>query len=233
MVIGGLQKTSLIDFPGRISAVVFTAGCNFRCPYCHNPSLAIPESAADSPGLPPEEVLTFLAGRRDRLEAVVISGGEPLLQADVMEFCREVRSLGYFIKIDTNGSRPRQLKRLLDAGLVDYVAMDVKTAPGSYSPELWANGAAAAILESIRVLMNSAPAYEFRTTCVHPLVDSAVVQTIARRIEGAPLYVLQRFQAADILRPEFFEGIDPRLSLSQMRSLAAVAADYVDRCIIR
>jgi len=231
MVIGGLQKTSLIDFPGKISAVVFTAGCNFRCPYCHNPDLVNPESPQAGPL--PQEVLSFLSLRRGRLEAVVISGGEPFLQPDLMDFCREVRSLGYFIKIDTNGSRPGELKQLLDAGLADYVAMDVKTDPKHYAPELWPAAASETILESIRILKTSAPDFEFRTTCVQPFIDAGVMETIARHIEGAPRYVLQRFQSVEILRPDFFDGVDPRLSAQQMQSMAAIASRYVARCIIR
>lgn len=232
MIIGGIQKTSLIDFPGKISAVVFTAGCNFRCPYCHNPALVSPEPPSPSaPSL--EDVLDFLTRRRGLLEAVVISGGEPLLQPDIMDFCREIRSLKFCIKIDTNGSRPRRLAQLIEAGLTDYIAMDVKTDPDDYAPELWANGAPEPICESIRVVMESAPDYEFRTTCVRPLIDTGVVETIGRRIQGARRYVLQHFQPVEILRPAFFEGIDPQFSSQEMQSLAAVATGYVGHCSIR
>ncbi|HHP7234509.1 MAG TPA: anaerobic ribonucleoside-triphosphate reductase activating protein [Desulfobacterales bacterium] len=232
MRIGGLQKTSLIDYPGNISAVVFAVGCNFHCPYCHNPTLVNPEISLPA-HCSPEEVLAFLDRRRGLLQAVVISGGEPLLQPDLMDFCREIRSLQYRLKIDTNGSRPRQLQRLLDAGLVDYVAMDIKTDPDRYAPDLWAHGRPEPILQSIRILMEAAPDYEFRTTCVYPFVTAGVVQTIARRIAGARRFVLQGYQAVDVLRPEFFEGIDPRIPPREMESLAALAAPYVGQCCVR
>lgn len=232
MILGGFQKTSLIDYPGKISAVVFTAGCNFRCPYCHNPALVDPALTLPSP-TSPEAVLAFLARRRGLLEAVVISGGEPLLQPDLMAFCREIRSMGYFLKIDTNGSRPKKLQRLLDAGLVDSVAMDVKTDPHRYGPDLWAQGSPEPILASIRILTEAAPEYEFRTTCVRPWVDAWAVDAIARRIQGAPRYVLQAYQSVEILRPEFFDGLDPRIPPGEMESLAALAAPYVGRCVIR
>jgi pyruvate formate lyase activating enzyme len=232
MRIGGLQKTSLIDYPGNLSAVVFAVGCNFHCPYCHNPTLVHPEISLPAP-CSPEEVLAFLERRRGLLQAVVISGGEPLLQPDLMDFCREIRSLQYRLKIDTNGSRPRQLQRLLDAGLVDYVAMDIKTAPARYAPDLWAHGRPEPILQSIRILMEAAPDYEFRTTCVRPFVTAEVVQTIVRRIQGARRFILQEYQAVEVLRPEFFEGIDPRIPPREMKSLAALAAPYVQDCMIR
>jgi pyruvate formate lyase activating enzyme len=232
MRIGGLQKTSLIDYPGNISAVVFAVGCNFHCPYCHNPALVHPEISVPAP-CSPEEVLAFLGRRRGLLQAVVISGGEPLLQPDLMDFCREIRSLQYRLKIDTNGSRPRQLQRLLDAGLVDYVAMDIKTAPDRYAPDLWAYGRPEPILQSIRILMEAAPDYEFRTTCVHPFVTAEVVLEIARRIAGARRFILQEYQAVDVLHPEFFKGIDPHIPPQEMESLAALAAPYVGQCCVR
>jgi pyruvate formate lyase activating enzyme len=232
MRIGGLQKTSLIDYPGNISAVLFAVGCNFHCPYCHNPNLVHPEISLPA-SCSPEEVLAFLERRRGLIQAVVISGGEPLLQPDLMDFCREIRSLQYRLKIDTNGSRPLQLQRLLDAGLVDYVAMDIKTAPARYAPDLWAHGRPEPILQSIRILMEAAPDYEFRTTCVRPFVTAEVVQTIVRRIQGARRFILQEYQAVEVLRPEFFEGIDPRIPPLEMKSLAALAAPYVQDCMIR
>ena len=130
MKIGGLQKVSLIDYPRRISAVIFTQGCNFRCPYCHNPELVDPTRYGET--LSEKEVLAYLEARRGKLDAVTLSGGEPTLQPDLLSFAGRIREQGYLIKVDTNGSRPDVLEKLLDAGLVDYLAMDIKGPPAKY-----------------------------------------------------------------------------------------------------
>ena len=131
MRIAGLQKLTLLDFPGHVSCTIFTGGCNMRCPFCHNAALVLPEQLADEPDRE-EEVLALLKKRRGILEGVVVSGGEPLLQADVRSFIEYVKDLGYLVKLDTNGTFPKKLKELVGAGLVDYVAMDIKNAPALY-----------------------------------------------------------------------------------------------------
>ncbi|OQX50761.1 MAG: anaerobic ribonucleoside-triphosphate reductase activating protein [Candidatus Cloacimonas sp. 4484_209] len=124
MKIGGFQKVSLIDYPGKICAIVFTRGCNFRCPYCHNPELVLPENY--SPLIPEEEIFSFLEKRRGKLDAVEITGGEPTLQEDLTEFIRKIKEMGFLVKLDTNGSFPSVLEKVIYSGLVDYIAMDVK-----------------------------------------------------------------------------------------------------------
>ena len=132
MLISGLQKTTLLDYPGRVACTVFTGGCNFRCPFCHNASLVIPESlrAADG-GV--EAVLAFLRKRRGLLDGVAVTGGEPLLHADMADLLRKIKELGYLVKLDTNGSFPERLRALVEEGLVDRVAMDVKNSPALYA----------------------------------------------------------------------------------------------------
>jgi pyruvate formate lyase activating enzyme len=231
MRIGGLQPTSCIDYPGRLCCVLFLAGCNFECPYCHNPQLT-GDPALHAERVPLDEVFAFLAERRGRLDGVVVSGGEPTLHPDLPELCRRIKRLGFPVKLDTNGSRPAMLARLMAEGLVDYVAMDLKTDPERYSESVAARCDADTLRASVEAIMRSGLDYEFRTTCVHPLVSPATVERIARLIRGSRLYVLQPFRAGEILRPGFFDG-DPAVSEAEMAELAARAAPWVECCRVR
>jgi pyruvate formate lyase activating enzyme len=231
MRIGGLQPVSLIDYPGRISCVVFLAGCNFRCPYCHNPQLT-GDPALHAGRVPPDEAFAFLEQRRGRLDGVVVSGGEPTLHPELPEFCRRIRELGFAVKLDTNGSRPEMLARLLAEGLVDYVAMDLKTDPERYGETVAPACDADTLRASVDAITRSGLDYEFRTTCVRPLVTLEAVERIARFIRGCRLYVLQPFRPGDILDPGFFDG-DPGVSEAEMAELARAAERWVGRCIVR
>jgi pyruvate formate lyase activating enzyme len=212
--------------------VLFLSGCNFHCPYCHNPELArgVP---ANEPPFTPDQFYAFLEARRSLLDGVVISGGEPTLQADLPVVCAAVKNLGLPIKLDTNGSRPHVLRHLVAEGLVDYVAMDIKTDPRRYVPVFRSEDRQEAIQKSIRIIMTSAPAYEFRTTCASPIIDEAVIGAIARSIEGADRYVLQPFQNQRLLNPSFFQRTEPAFSSAQMHRLKAVAQRWVKHCTIR
>jgi pyruvate formate lyase activating enzyme len=232
MLIGGLQKNSFIDFPGRISCVLFLSGCNFYCPYCHNPELARGVPAAQPP-FTLDQFYAFLEARRSLLDGVVISGGEPTLQADLPAACAAVKSLGFSIKLDTNGSRPHVLRHLVSEGLVDYVAMDIKTDPRHYVPVFQCEDGKEALQESIRIIMDSAPAYEFRTTCARPVIDETVIGAIARSIKGADRYVLQPFQSQRLLSPSFFRRSEPAFTSAQMHRLKAVAQRWVKHCTVR
>ena len=232
MLIGGLQKNSFIDFPGRISCVLFLSGCNFHCPYCHNPELTRRIPADESP-LTPDQFYAFLEARRSLLDGVVISGGEPTLQADLPAVCAAVKNLGFPVKLDTNGSRPHVLRHLVAEGLVDYVAMDIKTDPRHYAPVFQSDTGPETLKESIRIIMDSAPAYEFRTTCARPIIDEAVIGVIARSIEGADRYVLQSFQSQRLLTPSFFQLAEPAFTSAQMHRLKTVAQRWVKHCTVR
>lgn len=232
MIFGGLQKNSLIDYPGKISCVLFACGCNFSCPYCHNPQLA-GGCKDDSIVFDEKTAYDFLEKRKGFLDGVVISGGEPTLQSDLATVCEKIKQMGYPVKLDTNGSRPQVLKRLLDDDLVDYIAMDIKTAPSSYTPLIQRNFNPESLLESIRLVMKSTLEYEFRTTCVKPLVDAAVVENISRLINGAPLYALQQFQPTDVLCPEFFLQNDRCYNEHELLSLQSIAQPWVGECRIR
>ncbi|MCK5581425.1 MAG: anaerobic ribonucleoside-triphosphate reductase activating protein [Candidatus Omnitrophica bacterium] len=195
MRIGGFVKSSLVDYPGRVSAVVFTQGCNFRCPYCHNKELVIPSCYKES--LPEQDVLRFLEKRKDILQGVVVTGGEPLLQQDLPSFLQKIKDIGYLIKLDTNGSYPDKLKGLLEAGLVDFIAMDVKAPLEKYSDLAGVEVDTQAIEKSIKIILNSGVDYLFRTTIVRPLFEEGDFEKILSLIKGSRSYVLQNFVPQD------------------------------------
>jgi pyruvate formate lyase activating enzyme len=230
MILGGIQKNSLIDYPGKISCVLFTSGCNFACPYCHNPGLA---KNNPSVSLKENEIYAFLASRKGFLDGVVISGGEPTIHDDIESVCKNIKALGYPVKLDTNGSSPSVLKNLINEGLVDYIAMDIKTDPVLYSFFIKYGCESADILSSIKIIMNSAIDYEFRTTCVKPFINAPVIEKISSIINGANLYVLQHFQDKNVLDPDFFAAEDCGFSEDDLLELKTAAEPFVGKCIIR
>jgi pyruvate formate lyase activating enzyme len=232
MLIGGLLKNSLIDFPGKLSSVIFFSGCNFDCPYCHNPDLA--SGCSPYPGaINFDEVCRFLETRQDFLDGVVISGGEPTLQTDLFKVCTQIKNLGYPLKLDTNGSRPWVLRHLIDEGLVDYIAMDLKTDPYLYTTYIKPDCDPDPIFSSIQIIMNAGIDYEFRTTCVKPIVTRQTVERICEQIRGARLYVLQHFRENVVLHPEFFRDCDYEYCDDELMQLKALAEQWVEKCIIR
>ncbi len=233
MRLGGLQKTSLIDFPGKVSCVVFSKGCNFACPYCHNPELVRPEGTATPFCYTEEAIYDFLKKRQAFLDGVVVSGGEPTIQPRLPTFCEKIKAMGYAVKLDTNGSRPDMIGRLIGQGLVDYIAMDIKTDPAQY-------GLLAAevclydrLLSSIRLIMERAPAYEFRTTCVDFLINDQTMRNIGRTIQGAKLYALQGVHLTNVLDPVFFREHVGIIDEQGLRHLKGVADPWVEQCIVR
>jgi len=232
MVIGGLQKNSLIDYPGKISCVLFLSGCNFECPYCHNPEL-VKGGGESSTSINKNRVHDFLKKRKKFLNGVVISGGEPTIHQDLIFLCEKIKQMGYPVKLDTNGSRPRVIQRLIDQGLVDYIAMDVKTDPHGYASFIQKECDADQILSSIQIIMDSNIAHEFKTTCIKPIVDAGVIETISRQIQGAMLYVVQRFHHTKVLRPEFFENVASIYDDDELNHLKSIAEKWVGKCIVR
>ncbi len=199
MRIGGIQKTSMIDFPGYVSAVVFTQGCEWRCAYCHNPSLVVPREYSET--VSETQVLRFLKRRVGRLKGVVISGGEPTLQSDLTEFIQKVRELGYAVKLDTNGSNPGLLRELIRDDMVDYIAMDVKAPLDSYQMVTCSRASKEDIRSSIWLLKSSGIDYEFRTTAVPGLHTLKELKAIADLLRGADRYVIQPFRSGTTLHP--------------------------------
>lgn len=233
MIIGGLQKNSFIDYPGMISCVLFLRGCNFRCPYCHNPDL-VREPFTDDHPVEDIKVFEMLENRRGLLDGVVITGGEPTLQKGLLSLCHKVKTLGYPIKLDTNGSRPDVLEDLLRHDVLDYVAMDVKTDPSHYEALTRAPLDPTLLFGSIRLIMSSGLPYEFRTTCVRPFVDEGIMATIGKSIEGAMRYALQTFRRAErLLDPGFSSEHEAGFTLEEMERLRAVAAPWVKECLLR
>jgi len=230
MKIGGFQKFSLIDYPGKISAIIFTQGCNFRCPYCHNPELVNPKLFTDT--LDEDLILSFLKKRVGKLDGVVITGGEPLLQHDLIEFIKKVKEMGYFVKLDTNGSYPEILRELLAKNLIDYIAMDIKAPLEKYHDVVRADVCTEKIMKSIRIILNGNIDYEFRTTVVKDLLTEDDLICIAKLIRGAKRYVLQRFVMSKILDKSFASNAKC-FSKDELNTIKEKVKKYVSECIIR
>lgn len=203
MLIKGLQKTSLIDYPGKIASIIFVASCNFRCPYCQNPDLVV--GYDELPTISEEEVLDHLLTRKKWLDGVCISGGEPTLYPDLPEFLEKVKSMGILVKLDTNGTNPEMLKELIDSKLVDYVAMDVKAPLERYEEIVRRNVNLRDIEKSIEILRNSDMEYEFRTTVVPKLLDIEDIVKICKWLKGSKRYYLQQFRPLRTLDRAFEE----------------------------
>ncbi len=219
MTIHGLQKMTLLDYPGRVACTIFTGGCNFRCPFCHNASLVT--KITDDAVYTEEEVLSFLKKRTGLLDGVCITGGEPLLQRDIKEFISKVKALGFPVKLDTNGSFPEKLLELIDEGLVDRVAMDVKNSKEKYGLTAGACDILPAVEKSVSILLEGRVEYEFRTTVTaehHTPEDAAA---IGKWIAGAPEYYIQPFvDSGDLIGTEPMSAPD-RETLEAMREAAA------------
>ncbi len=234
MDIGGFQKNSLIDFPGTIACVIFTQGCNFFCPYCHNPGL-VPRSSKRAGDLfDADRILKFLEKRKGLLEGVVITGGEPTLQKDLREFIKEIKTLGYKVKLDTNGSHPDILNQLIRNRLLDFISMDIKTSMENYHLVMPGKIDKNKILQSARMLMDHAPAYEFRTTCVRPFITRDIMDIIGKMISGASRYVLQKCSDnVKILDPKFLKKENNFFNEKEMAGLKMILDPHVITTIVR
>ncbi|MDY0267578.1 anaerobic ribonucleoside-triphosphate reductase activating protein [Trichloromonas sp.] len=229
MKIKGFQGTSLLDFPGRIASLIFFGGCNLSCPFCHNSTLVLdPEQYPD---YPLEDLLAELCERRNFIDGVVVSGGEPTLDRDLPLLLREVKALGLEVKLDSNGLAPAVLERLLAEGLVDYLALDLKTAPERYGELHRAPVDPDALRRSISVLLASTVPYEIRTTCVPKLVEEPDFSPMGKAIVGARHWVLQQYIPRYALAEEW-RAIRPH-SPERLAEFARVAEGYVERVSLR
>lgn len=201
MNIQGLQKLTLLDYPGKVACTIFFAGCNFRCPFCHNASLVTHIDPEEN--IPREEVFAFLRKRAGILDGVCITGGEPLLAPDLEAFIREIKALGYEVKLDTNGSNAEKLKHLVKAGIIDYVAMDIKNSPEKYGMTIGIEGYEMSnVMQSAAFLMEGHVPYEFRTTVVREFHKREDFEAIGQWLEGADRYYLQSFvDSGDLIQP--------------------------------
>ena len=201
MNIQGLQKLTLLDYPGKVACTIFFAGCNFRCPFCHNASLVTHIDPEEN--ISREEVLAFLRKRAGILDGVCITGGEPLLAPDLEAFIREIKALGYEVKLDTNGSNAEKLKHLVKAGIIDYVAMDIKNSPEKYGKTIGIEGYEMSnVMQSAAFLMEGHVPYEFRTTVVREFHKREDFEAIGQWLEGADRYYLQSFvDSGDLIQP--------------------------------
>ncbi len=200
MRIGGLEKSSLLDYPSKIACIVYTVGCNFRCPYCHNPQL-VDETVDQEINV--DQLLGFLKTRQGLLDGVVITGGEPTIHRDLPKLLKKIKGLGFLVKLDSNGTNPEMLKSLFRDKLVDYLAMDIKSPLGKYSQTVARPTDVEKIKKSISLIMSSGLDYEFRTTVVKTQLSKADILQIGEEIKGAQNYYLQKFVMAKILNPQF------------------------------
>lgn len=199
-VIGGIQKTSLVDFPSKVAAIVFTQGCNFRCGYCHNPSLISKSHfELDSESFTKEKFFSFLKNRIGKLDGVVITGGEPTLQSGLYDFIKEIKQMRFEVKLDTNGTNPKIIEHLIKDNLLDYIAMDIKAPIEKYDLITCVNTNKDNILKTIELIKNSKVDYEFRTTVLKSQLSYENFDQIGHMIEGAKRYYLQKFVPAEIL----------------------------------
>ncbi len=231
MRVGGIQKTSMIDYPGHISCVLFLSGCNFRCPYCHNPVLA---KGGIIHEIEMKNFFLFLKGRQGFLDAVVISGGEPVLNPDLPDLCLRIHKMGFAVKLDTNGSRPDMLQLLIRQKCIDYIAMDIKSDWNRYSLLTNEKDIAYNLEKSISIILSSGISHEFRTTCVKPFVDLRAAEHMAGYITGTQRYFLQRFKKdTELLDPLFCTKDDCFLSEKELHDIMSVASKHVTTCILR
>lgn len=207
MNLQGYQKMTLLDVPGKVAATLFCGGCNLRCPFCHNGQLV--KAPNQSPSCT-QEALAYLAQRRGLLDAVCVTGGEPLLQPDLPQLLQQLKEMGYFVKLDTNGSQPQQLEKLLSLGLVDQVAMDIKSAPEHYPQATGTQLSAELFAQSAALLRQSSLPHEFRTTLVKPLHIPAHVKEAAQWVGDSPYFLQNYKDSPDILCPGPWESFSPQ-----------------------
>lgn len=229
MLIGGLQKFSLINYPKKTSALIFTQGCSFLCQYCHNPELVL-KKKFQAP-IDEDTVLSFLKKRQNQLDAVVITGGEPTLQKDLITFIKKIKELNFLLKLDTNGIHPKIIKKLLDENLLDYIAMDIKAPLDKYKLITQLDLGLNLIEKSINLIMASNIDYEFRTTLVKNLHAIEDIEKMSKLIKGAKKYYLQRFIPKVTLNPILSNY--SAFSDEEMLRMQKISLKHVKNCFIR
>ena len=228
MVIHGIQKLTLVDYPGHPAAILFTGDCNFRCPFCQNVSLVL--SSSSEPLIADEEIFSFLTKRKGMLDGVVVTGGEPTLQKDLIPYLGRLKGLGYLVKLDTNGYRPDVLEKAMESGYVDYVAMDIKTSLDEYPVVAGIKNLDVSRIErSVELLKSGAVDYEFRTTVVEPLHHKENFEKIGELLKGCRRYYLQSFvDSGNIIGKNCFPP-----SQEQLKNYLKTVSNYIESVSIR
>ncbi len=225
MNIQGFQKLTLLDFPGKVACTVFTGGCNFRCPFCHNGSLVLePTIYSDAT----KDVFDYLSKRKGIVDGVCITGGEPLLQTDIESFMREVKDMGYALKLDTNGSFPSRLLKVIETGLIDYIAMDIKSSPEGYPLAVGTDVDMTAICQSVEIIRQSGVEHEFRTTAVKGIHTTEDFDKIGQWLAGSKHYYIQRFVDSGNL----IKGGEA-FSDDEMHGLLSIIKNYIPEAQLR
>lgn len=228
MIFGGFEKFTLIDYPGKTACMVYTIGCNFRCPYCHNPEL-VDETVEKR--WSEADVFSFLDKRKGLLDGVVITGGEPTVHADLLDFMGKLKERGFLVKLDSNGTNPTMLKKAIAEKLVDYIAMDVKSPLRKYHETVARPVDVRAIKTSIQLLISSNISYEFRTTLIKALISPEEIVEIGKEIQGAKTYYLQKFVPTKLLNPQFRKKVT--YTDEELQALQKELTRYVSFCGIR
>ncbi len=227
MIIHGLQKLTLVDYPGKCACILFSGACNFRCPFCQNGSLVL--SPENEPVIPDDEIFSFLEKRKRMLEGVVVTGGEPTINSDLIPFLGRIKEIGYSVKLDTNGYMPKVLEDAVRSGFVDYVAMDIKTSLDEYSVLSGVKTDTERIEESIDFLLSGEVDYEFRTTVVEELHNASNFEKIGEKIKGARRYFLQSFVPSE----DTISGGFTTPSLERMENYKEILKNYIENVSIR
>ncbi|HOD86775.1 MAG TPA: anaerobic ribonucleoside-triphosphate reductase activating protein [bacterium] len=242
MLIGGLEKLSLLDYPNNLAAIVFTQGCNFRCHFCYNPMLVWPRSEKLAPdekdkdkGYPliqEDDLFLFLQKRLGKIDGVVITGGEPTLHADLPSFIKKIKAMGYLVKLDTNGTNSLMLETLFSEKLVDYIAMDIKAPWPKYEKVVGVPVNLENLQKSVKIIMSSGLPYEFRSTLLPDLHDANDVEDMGKMIQGAERWYLQKFKSDTNLVNADFEGKNTFLD-KELKELALIGSKFVKECRAR
>ncbi|MCK5461108.1 anaerobic ribonucleoside-triphosphate reductase activating protein [Candidatus Gracilibacteria bacterium] len=229
MLIGGINTLTLLDFPGKVSCIIFTAGCNFRCGFCHNPQFVLTENIKKLTGhfIPEEKILSFLDSRKGFLDGIVISGGEPTIQPDLLNFIRKIRAKKILVKLDTNGTLPDVLEKIIKENLIDYFAMDIKASVQNYEKICGINLDTKKIEKSKNLILNSGIPHEFRTTVIKNLHDEQEIEAITKFCEGADLYTIQNFRNQKVLDKKYenFQGF----SEEDLEKFKNIAKKYIKK----
>ncbi len=231
MLIGGLQRSTLVDYPGKVAATIFTLGCNYRCPFCQNPELVDPEKIKKQPQIKTEAFFDFLESRKGLLDGVCLTGGEPLIQPDILDFIKRIKQRGFLVKLDTNGSQPAKLKKLFQENLLDFTAMDIKSSQKNYSKAVGLKVNLKDIQKNIDLIQQSGVDYEFRTTIAPGIIDKKEIEKIGQWLKGAKKFALQQFRTEKTL-DKSWQKINPYPD-EDLKKMVKIAQPYFDRVELR